>query len=130
MGEFGYYLMLDEFLKASDESKRAAAGWGGDRYAVFEGPGGEVLLAMLSLWDTEKDAREFFDAYAKRTERRSPNAESEEATGDSKLPDSLERRWRTGGESVVMTLSGSRVMILEGLPAQANAQTIVKALAP
>ncbi|MDX6611258.1 MAG: hypothetical protein QOD75_444 [Blastocatellia bacterium] len=128
MGEHGYYVILDEFLKSSDESKRAAAGWGGDRYALFEGPNGEVLLAMLSTWDTERDAREFFEAYAKRTERRYPHAGGEEGTGAGNPPDSLNRSWRTGGESVVMSLSGSRVMILEGLPAQANAKTIVKAL--
>ena len=128
MGEHGYYVILDEFLKSSDESKRAAAGWGGDRYAVFEGPNGEVLLAMLSAWDTEKDAREFFEAYAKRTERRYPHGDGEGANGVTNSAEALNRSWRTGGDSVVMSLSGSRVMILEGLPAQANAKTIVKAL--
>ena len=38
-GEWGYYSTLDEFLKAPDVSAAAAAGWGGDRYAVFEGRG-------------------------------------------------------------------------------------------
>jgi len=61
-GEWSLYLILDSFLKSRAESNRAAAGWGGDRYEVFEGPNGGVLLAMLTAWDTEQDAHEFFDA--------------------------------------------------------------------
>ncbi len=37
-GEWGFYLLLDQFLKSPSESHRAAAGWGGDRYEVYEGP--------------------------------------------------------------------------------------------
>src|SRR5713226_1351786 len=74
-GEWGFYLILDQFLKSPAESHRAAAGWGGDRFAVYEGPQGEILIASLSVWDTENDAREFFDAYVKRTELRYPGAE-------------------------------------------------------
>src|SRR6185503_17276995 len=33
-GELGFTLILDELLKSSDESKRAAAGWAGDRFAA------------------------------------------------------------------------------------------------
>ena len=73
-GEWSYYLILDQFLNSPAESKRAAAGWGGDRYALYEGPDGRVFLAQLATWDTENDAREFFDAYVKRTELRYPGA--------------------------------------------------------
>src|SRR5437016_7377791 len=73
-GEWGFYLILDEFLKSPAESRRAAAGWGGDRFAIYEGPTGEVLFVSLSTWDTENDAREFFDAYVKRTGLRYPTA--------------------------------------------------------
>src|SRR6185369_6064486 len=37
-GEFGLYLILDQFLNAAEESKEAAAGWAGDRCVVYEGP--------------------------------------------------------------------------------------------
>ena len=37
-GEWSYYLILDQFLNSPAESKRAAAGWAGDRYALYEGP--------------------------------------------------------------------------------------------
>ena len=41
----------------------AAAGWDGDRYAVFEGPKNRLGLVWLTTWDSEDDAREFTTAY-------------------------------------------------------------------
>ena len=35
-GEWGCYLILDQFLKSPAESRRAAAGWAGDRFALYE----------------------------------------------------------------------------------------------
>ena len=43
--------------------KSAAAGWDGDRYAVFEGPKNRLGLVWLTTWDSEDDAREFTAAY-------------------------------------------------------------------
>ena len=43
--------------------KAAAAGWDGDRYAVFEGPKGKLGLVWASTWDSEDDAREFMRGY-------------------------------------------------------------------
>jgi hypothetical protein len=74
-GEFGLYLILDQFLKSPAESRRAAAGWGGDRFDLYEGAQGEVSYVSVSAWDTENDAREFFDAYVKRVQLQYLNAE-------------------------------------------------------
>ena len=45
----------------------AAAGWGGDRVAVYVGPEDETVVLLSALWDTEPDAREFYDAFARFT---------------------------------------------------------------
>lgn len=37
----------------------AAAGWGGGRYLLLEGPGQQRLFVALTVWDTEADAQEF-----------------------------------------------------------------------
>ncbi len=37
----------------------AAAGWGGDRLAVIEGPDGAWAIVMKTVWDTPADATEF-----------------------------------------------------------------------
>ena len=123
-GEWSYYLILDEYLKSDAESKRAAAGWSGDRYAVYEGPkAGDIFMAQLSAWDTENDAVEFFDAYAKRTERRYKNATAVEINLDGPA-----RAWNTNEGAVIMERHGTRVLIIEGVPEKADARDLMKKL--
>ena len=43
--------------------KPAAAGWDGDRYAIFEGPKNQLGMVWLSTWDSDDDAREFARGY-------------------------------------------------------------------
>jgi hypothetical protein len=133
-GEWSYYLILDQFLNTPAESKRAAAGWAGDRYSLYEGPKGQVFLAQLAAWDTENDAREFFEDYVKRTELRYPDAKRL-AQSDSKLEyqDSKNETrniysWSTGEGSVVMELRGLRILILEGIPEGVDSKVLLKAL--
>ncbi|HEV7747108.1 MAG TPA: hypothetical protein VGO56_19085 [Pyrinomonadaceae bacterium] len=127
-GEWTYYLILDQFLAAPDESKRAAAGWAGDRYALYEGPNGDVFLAQVAVWDTENDAREFFDAYVKRTELRYPGAKPLDST-DSELETKNTYSWQTSEGKVTIELRGSRVVILEGIPVGLEAGKLLKAFA-
>lgn len=69
-GEFGLLVALAEFI-SKRTARAAAAGWGGDRYALYENKGtGALVLAQYTTWDTESDAREFFDAYSERTVKR------------------------------------------------------------
>jgi hypothetical protein len=129
-GEWSYYLILDQFLNSPAESKRAAAGWAGDRYALYEGSKpGQVFIAQASVWDTENDAREFFDAYVKRTELRYQNAEPSPfpVTLDPRVSD-IGRAWQTSEGGVVMELRGSRVLILEGIPEGADVNTMLRFL--
>ena len=122
-GEWGCYLILDEFLNNAAESKRAAAGWGGDRFSLYEtGNPGEVFVAQSTTWDTALDAREFFDAYAKRTLKRYP-----EATESRSTTDKGERiEWVTTNGGVAMELRGSRVVIFEGIPQKTNANALLR----
>ena len=66
---------------------KAAAGWDGDRYAVFEGPPEKLGLVWLSTWDGEDDAREFAQAYTRYQTRRM----GKDAYQPERIPDSL---WR------------------------------------
>jgi len=110
-GEWGSYLILDEFLNNQSESKQASAGWGGDRFALYEtGKPDEFFIAQITAWDTPTDAREFFDAYAKRTAKRYPDTKELEATGNR-------TEWQTPTGGVALELRGSRVAIVEGVPA-------------
>lgn len=121
-GEWGYYLLLDEFLKSGDESKKAAEGWGGDRYALFTGPtDADALVAQKTVWDTEADAREFFDAYVKRTTMRY-GAEPADASAQGT------RRWKTKEGDVLVEQSGASVIVIEGMPDGIDAKSLLKML--
>ena len=123
-GEFGFYLILDEYLNNSGESKQAASGWGGDQFHLYEGANpSEVFVAQMTVWDTASDAREFYDAYLKRTWKRYPDARETDVastTGRGERHD-----WKTASGRGVLELRGSRVMILEGIPAKANTNALL-----
>ncbi len=64
LGELGISIFLRQVARGRSMSPKpevAAAGWGGDRFAVYE-KDGKRLLAWLTEWDTEADARELRSA--------------------------------------------------------------------
>lgn len=126
-GEWGFYLILDQFLKSPAESRRAAAGWGGDRFALYESTRGEAVMLSLSAWDTEADAREFFDAYIKRSELRYPDAVAAEATVEGQLAP-LDKSFVTSEGIVSIELRGGRVLIMEGIPKRADLKSLRRIL--
>ncbi len=127
-GEWGFYLILDQFLRSQSESQRAAAGWGGDAYEIYEGPSGETLFISMSIWDTENDAHEFFDAYGKRTELRYPDAEVTDTKTASQAKSQHLKTWRTADGVVSLMLDGTRVLILDTSIPSMNIKTLLNAL--
>jgi hypothetical protein len=61
MGELGLRILFHQALKSREQAAAAAAGWGGDRFAVYEKDGGR-LIVWIAEWDAEADAGEFRDA--------------------------------------------------------------------
>jgi len=59
LGEFQIGIWLRESGVTSATATAAAAGWGGDRAAVIEGPGGAWAVAIDTAWDTAADADQF-----------------------------------------------------------------------
>lgn len=69
-GEWGTRAELESRLPRA-QARAAAAGWGGDAYAVYERGGARVLL-WETVWDTDDDADGFaaaYDAYARAAGR-------------------------------------------------------------
>lgn len=123
-GEWGLYLVLDEYLNNSSTSKQASAGWGGDRYALYEGASrSDVFIAQFTTWDTAVDARDFFNAYLERTWKRYPDAKNTDSVSDTERDERHE--WKTASGRGVVELRGSRVLILEGIPAKANTTALL-----
>ena len=126
-GEWGYYLILDEYLKSSDESERAAAGWGGDRYAVYEGPKGEIMMAQMTTWDTVQDANEFYASYVERSKRRYDPALPVEIAASIQTP-TRQMTMETNEGRVLISQVGSRILILEGVPNRVDMPTLRRAI--
>ena len=63
LGEFQLKLWLanaaDGAATSQADATKAAAGWGGDRVALLDGPGGATALVISSEWDSVSDAAEF-----------------------------------------------------------------------
>jgi hypothetical protein len=60
-----------ELIRSSDSqvrAERAAAGWGGGRYALWR-KGGSSVLTLAWRWDTRRDAAEFASALPRYIER-------------------------------------------------------------
>jgi hypothetical protein len=56
LGEFLLRFWLTEHGVAADVAADAAAGWGGDRAVLFDGPGGAAVVALATRWDALADA--------------------------------------------------------------------------
>ena len=115
-GEFGYFVILSEFV-ARKEAQRAAEGWGGDKCALYENEGtGELLLVHISAWDSTADADEFFGAYCTRVTTRYPGI-----VGRTGLPRN-ERSYATPDGETFVELKQNRVLIIEGVPLKLRGQ--------
>jgi hypothetical protein len=104
-GEFGLLIYLEAFLDPSDAAK-AAEGWGGDRYAFLKDDAGKELFLLSSVWDSKKDAREFYEACVARAEKKSG-----EDVG-SVLRSKTERRWQSDGYSLYLRQDGASVLLI------------------
>lgn len=62
LGEFQLGIWLREPLGSGRAATAAAAGWGGDRVVLLDGPDDAWAIGLITEWDTAADATEFADA--------------------------------------------------------------------
>ncbi|MGQ0614970.1 MAG: hypothetical protein ACT4PV_14640 [Planctomycetaceae bacterium] len=81
LGEGSILILLTDQLAEGDQEKgkAAAAGWGGDRFAAYKTDTGRVVLAWLTVWDSEEDAAQFQEAYTTAATARNAAREWPEA---------------------------------------------------
>jgi hypothetical protein len=92
VGEIQWRIIFNEHgLKT--ESTAAAAGWDGDRYAVFKRKGAEeTLLLLRTAWDSEGDATQFAESYRRL----------------------LAVKYKDSGDPVLVEQQGMEVFVVEG----------------
>ena len=141
-GELGIRLLLAGELPAA-QANQAAEGWGGDRYQVYRviapdgretrprlppsaasrGSTGSEKFAIVwwSLWDTEKDAREFFKAYTSLYVKRNGLLPVDQSGENNAVLLSC------GGRQQSFVLKGKSVLILD-VPASKDAEALLNFL--
>lgn len=63
LGELDWQILIEQYVDPPT-ARRAAAGWGGDRFHLLRRDAdGALVLGSRNVWDTEADAVEFFEAY-------------------------------------------------------------------
>jgi hypothetical protein len=109
LGEMQMAVMLRKNGGAS-----AAAGWDGDRYAIFEGPKNRLGLVWLTTWDSEDDAREFVTGYV--------HYQTTKLGDVSKPPrDIHDTLWRNVADQLyVVQRRGLDVAVIEGFAPEAT----------
>jgi hypothetical protein len=109
LGELGVRGLLLKSLSRR-EAERAAAGWGGDRAYLFARGANDTLFVWATVWDSSKDAQEFFRAYNVLMRGRGAAG-----AGASNLSRSGEMKtWREGDTLTRVRLAGDSVLILRG----------------
>ncbi|MBI3856215.1 MAG: hypothetical protein HY293_11050 [Planctomycetes bacterium] len=108
-GEFATKLLLREFK--SEKLRlglidRAADGWGGDRYVVMEDDKKNAMYVWYTTWDSEKDAKEFYEAYCLALEKKYEQ-ESKEERGDRTA-------FSTTSGLVQVEIKGKDVLVFDG----------------
>jgi hypothetical protein len=121
-GEFGYRLILGEFLDEK-QARKAAQGWGGDCSTLYEHrPTGQLCLVQVTRWDDPVSSQTFFEAYVARTARRFPERRF------NRMPSDHPTSTVVTGEGVYIAQHGVDVFILEGLPPTADLPALLKQL--
>jgi hypothetical protein len=105
LGELYLRIYLEHKLNF-DQAIPAAAGWGGDRYQVLADDQGHLALALQTAWDSQVDAREFFDAYSTFVIAL--------AGGNPQVlqADATHMRWQLSGRQFYLSLAGGQVLAL------------------
>jgi hypothetical protein len=104
-GEFVLAAVLREGL--GDEAASVAAGWRGDRYALWEDPSGAAVLVSLSVWEDEPAAAAFADACRRLLARKHA------------LPGAGAPAWEVAGRAFGVARRASEVLLYERVPAGA-----------
>lgn len=117
LGEFVTSIHLDEFLNDRRRAAQAADGWIGDGFALWQ-TSDEQVFAWQIVWDTPRDANEFFDGYSDLLRKRVSGGRVAERE-DTNL------RWYSGSAgSGLIRRANDRTLVLWG-PDKATVEKVL-----
>lgn len=122
MGEWYSYLILTsgispQFRLDEESSKTATDGWGGDTYLYYASEDmSEYLFTWRSIWDSAKDAEEYYAAIRDYGQARwgIPNAESADSISWTSETDGM-ITMRKNGSSILWLMSSSESISSDAL---------------
>ena len=124
LGEHDLGVYLSQYVDP-ELAAVSAAGWGGCTYALYEGPAGSrPLFVLVSTWDSEDDAVEFFGGVIGALEVRYPDQ-----TGAAESSSQDQILWNLDKDQKYMNLLRVRerqVLCIEGLPSAQMARVVGK----
>jgi hypothetical protein len=103
-----------------EEAKRAAAGWGGDRTFLFEQDGHAPLFVWKTVWDTTRDAQEFFAAYNTLVQQRATVADGTRSGEAVARGNDTDRAWHEGELLTRVHVEGDSVTIVRASASDAE----------
>jgi hypothetical protein len=107
------------FADLGRQANVAAAGWDGDHFEVYEHKDGKLGLAWYTVWDSDKDAKQFGEAYRdynkSRYSTKENGVEYEQVPPSSDASDTpIEFRLEHEGAVYVVIQQGADVLIADG----------------
>ena len=108
LGELDLRLILEQLTDRA-RAVRSASGWGGDRWQLLEKDGRQALV-IKSVWDTENDARNFFEAFSLGLKNRFTAATVDEASASRQALTASDAATevRRNGANVLVVISFDR----------------------
>jgi hypothetical protein len=108
LGELDLRLVLEQ-LTDPNRAVRGSAGWGGDRWQLLEKDGRQALV-IKTVWDSDTDARNFFELFGLALRNRFSGARQEEASATRQALTAATNatELRRDGQTVLVVISFDR----------------------
>jgi len=123
LGEFRIYIMLKDLMFSSEDAIRVSEGWGGDRYIAFmDNNEKDISFAWLTVWDSEKDADEFFNFFNENIIHR------KQISVKTVLKNKNYSVFQSFRDYSIIKKKGDMVLILEGFKNRDLAESLIETI--
>lgn len=132
LGELVIRVMMEGFLDR-DRAQTIAEGWDGDRYRAFqkkkgsaEAPQGSArgtMIVLRSVWDTQEDAKEFFEGYLAVVPEKYDGASRARSKADG---DAFASFTTVEDGLIQIERKGTEVLVVDGAPDEETASAVRK----